>query len=127
MISKEFRKLNRREMVDIIYQLKKNEQQLLERIDALETALAEKQSRLSEEGAIMDAVTAITQAMSVAQTTTEQYLRQIEKLKEETEKECARKLEAANESAAQIRTQEKLEFIPGKKNTFWNTLKARNK
>lgn len=125
MISKEFRKLNRREMVDIIYQLKKNEQQLLERIDELENALAEKQTRLSEEGAIMDAVTSITQALSVAQTTTEQYLQQITKLKEETEKECARKLEAANESAAKIIAE--TEYATGKKNTFWNTLKTRNR
>ena len=94
-------------------------------IDELENALAEKQTRLSEEGAIMDAVTSITQALSVAQTTTEQYLQQITKLKEETEKECARKLEAANESAAKIIAE--TEYATGKKNTFWNTLKTRNR
>ena len=35
MVSNELRKLNRRELIDIIYQMKKNEQQMQEQITAL--------------------------------------------------------------------------------------------
>ena len=36
MIGKELKRLGRRELVDIIYQLKKNEQERQEEVDALE-------------------------------------------------------------------------------------------
>ena len=41
MISKELKRLSRRELVDIIYQLKKNEQEMQERIQSLEKDLQE--------------------------------------------------------------------------------------
>ena len=55
MISKELKKLSRRELVDIIYQLKKNEQQMQEKIAALEEALQEKRIRVSVAGSIAEA------------------------------------------------------------------------
>ena len=55
MISKELKKLKRRELVDVIYQLKKNEQQLQEQIQALEAALNEKRIRISDAGSIAEA------------------------------------------------------------------------
>lgn len=55
MINKELKKLNRRELVDVIYQLKKNEEQLQERIAALEAELEERRIHLSKAGSIADA------------------------------------------------------------------------
>ena len=55
MINKELKKLNRRELVDVIYQLKKNEEQLQELIAALEAELEERRIHLSKAGSIADA------------------------------------------------------------------------
>lgn len=42
MISKDLKKLSRRELMDIIYQMKKNEQQMQEEIASLQEALQER-------------------------------------------------------------------------------------
>ena len=64
MISKELKRLSRRELVDIIYQLKKNEQQMQEKIAALEEALQEKRIRVSVAGSIAEAAADITNLFS---------------------------------------------------------------
>jgi cell division septum initiation protein DivIVA len=102
MISKELRRLSRRELVDIIYQLKKNEQEKLEEIAALEEALQEKRIRVSVAGSIAEAAADITQIFSVAQRTADLYLHEIASMKEDTEKECARMLQEARDQAEMI-------------------------
>ena len=69
MVTKELKKLSRRELVDIIYQLKKNEQEKQEEIAALEEALQEKRIRVSVAGSIAEAAADITQIFSAAQQT----------------------------------------------------------
>lgn len=95
MIGKELKKLSRRELVDIIYQMKKNEQQMQEEIAALQEALREKRIRLSMAGSIAEAAADITQLFSTAQRTADLYLREVACLKEETEHECEKLLEDA--------------------------------
>ena len=102
MISKELKSLNRRELVDIIYQLKKNEQQKQEEIAALEEALQEKRIRISVAGSIAEAATDITQIFSNAQRTADLYLHEISAMKEETEKTCADMIEDARKKSADI-------------------------
>ena len=102
MVSKELRQLSRRELVDIIYQLKKNEQQKQDEITALEEALQEKRIRVSVAGSIAEAATDITQIFSVAQHTADLYLREIEFMKEQTEKECAAMIEEARKKVETI-------------------------
>lgn len=102
MIGKELKRLSRRELVDIIYQLKKNEQENREKIDALEEELQEKRIRISVAGSIAEAATDITRIFSIAQNTADLYLREIESMKEETEKECAKMLETAKKQAEMI-------------------------
>ena len=55
MISKELKKLNRRELVDVIYQLKKNEEQMQEQIASLEAELQDRRIHLSVAGSIAEA------------------------------------------------------------------------
>ena len=74
MISKELRRLSRRELVDVIYQLKKNEQQMQDKIAELEEALQEKRIRLSVAGSIAEAAMDITNVFSSAQMTADLYL-----------------------------------------------------
>ena len=102
MFSKELKKLSRRELVDIIYQLKKNEQEKQERIDALEEELQDKRIRISVAGSIAEAAVDITQLFSNAQRTAELYLYEISAMKADTEKECAKMLEDAKKRAEEI-------------------------
>lgn len=99
MVSKELRKLSRRELIEIIYQMKKNEQQMQEKITALEEALQDKRFRLSEAGSIAEAAVSVTNIFFAAQTAADLYLQEIACMKEEAEKECAKIIEEARRTA----------------------------
>lgn len=102
MISKELKKLSRRELVDIIYQLKKNEQDMQEKIEELEEALQDKRIRISAAGSIAEAAVDVTNVISAAQQTADLYLQEIALMKEETEKECERIIGEASSQAEKI-------------------------
>ena len=93
MISKEMRKLSRRELVDVIYQLKLNEERLQEEIAALQEKVDEKRIRVSVAGSVAEAAMDITQIFATAQTTADLYLQEIACRKAEAEAECAKLLE----------------------------------
>lgn len=101
-MDKKFRRLNRRELVDVIYQLKKNEQQLQEQIASLQADLEDKRLRISVAGSIAEATVDITQIFATAQTTADLYLQEIACLKAETEAECAAMIAQAQKKAEQI-------------------------
>ena len=102
MISKELKKLSRRELIDIIYQMKKNEQQMQEEIASLQDALQEKRIKISAAGSIAEAAASITDIFAAAQATADLYLQEISCLKAETEKERSKSTEAATRAAEKI-------------------------
>ena len=102
MISKELKKLNRRELVDVIYQLKKKEEQMQEQIASLEAELQDRRIHLSVAGSIAEAATDITGIFSVAQTTADLYLHEIASMKEDTQRECAKMIEEAKKNVESI-------------------------
>ena len=102
MISKELKKLSRRELVDIIYQLKKNEQQLQEKITDLEEQLQDKRIRISVAGSIAEAAIDISSVFTAAQSAADLYLMEIASMKADTEKACAEILDAAKQKAEQL-------------------------
>ena len=102
MFTKELKRLGRRELVDIIYQLKKNEQENQEKIQALEEQLQEKRIRISMAGSIAEAAIDISQVFSAAQSAADLYLQEISVMKAETERQCAKILEDARQQAEQI-------------------------
>ena len=102
MISKELKKLSRRELVDIIYQMKKNERQMQEEIAALQESLQDKRIRVSVAGSIAEAAADITQVFSTAQMTADLYLHEIACMKSDTEQECAKMLEDARKQVQDI-------------------------
>ena len=102
MVSKELKNLSRRELMDIIYQMKKNEQELQQEIASLQEALQEKRIRISEAGSIAEAAASITNVFSAAQMTADMYLREISCMKEETEKACADMIEEARKTAEKM-------------------------
>ena len=101
-MEKELKKLSRRELVDIIYQMKRNEERMQEEISALEKALDEKRIRISNAGSIADAAADITKIFSTAQATADLYLNEITCKKTETEEECAKMLKETKEKVGAI-------------------------
>ena len=110
MNSKELKKMSRRELMDIIYQMKKNEQQMQDEIASLQEALKDKRLRLSEAGSVAEAAAAITNVFSAAQMTADLYLQEISCMKEETERECAARIEEANRAVEKIMSDGKKQF-----------------
>ena len=102
MISKELKRLSRRELVDIIYQLKKNEQDMQEEIESLKTELQDKRIRISTVGSIADAAMSVTNVFSTAQMTADIYLREISRMREDADRECAKKIEEAEKRVRDI-------------------------
>ena len=86
MTEKELKKLSRKELVDIIYQMKKNEEELRQEIATLQEELQDQRIRVSMAGSIAEAAMDITKIFSTAQITADIYLHEIERMKEETEK-----------------------------------------
>ena len=102
MSNKELKRLSRRELVDIIYQLKKSEQEMQEEIESLKKELEDRRIRIATAGSIADAAMSITNVFSTAQKTAELYLREISCMKEDTEKACAKKIEDAEKKVEEI-------------------------
>lgn len=102
MQAKELKRLSRRELVDVIYQLKQNEQQLQEKIDQLEKELRDKRIRLSLAGSVAEAATSITGVMAAAQMTADLYLNEIECMKADAETESKKIIAQAEQEAQKI-------------------------
>ena len=102
MIGNDLKKLNRRELVDLIYQMKKNEQHLQGEIAALQEELQNKRIHLSKAGSVAEAAVSITNVLSAAQTTADLYLHEISCMKQETENICAKMIEEASQRVTNI-------------------------
>ena len=102
MISKELKRLSRRELVDIIYQLKKNEQELQDQIASLQESLQERRIRMSVAGSIAEAATDITNIFAAAQRTADLYLQEISCMKQDAQLECSKMVEDAKDQVVQI-------------------------
>ena len=113
--SKELKRMSRRELVDVIYQLKKNEQDLQEEVNNLKNELQNQRIRISLAGSIADASMSVTNVFSVAQMTADVYLQEIACMKEDTEKECVQKIEDAEIKVQEILTDGKKKFAILKK------------
>ena len=105
MVTKELKKLSRRELIELIYQMKKNEQRLQEEIAALQAALQEKRIRLEEAGSIADAAVALTGLLTAAQETANLYLSEISCMKAETQQACEQMLAEARQVSARIKSE----------------------
>ena len=119
MFGQELKKLSRRELVDIIYQMKKNEQQMQEEIAALQENLQDKRIRISVAGSIAEAAADITQLFSTAQMTADRYLHEIACMKSDAEQECAKMLEDARKQVQDILADSARQ--PGNKNACLHT------
>ena len=102
MTDKEFKRLNRAQLIDIIYQFQLQVEKLTARNQALETELADRRLRLRNAGNIADAALEINDCFRSAQNAAEQYLNEIQAIREETEAEKQRILAQARAEAEAI-------------------------
>lgn len=102
MTDKEFKRLNRSQLIEIIYQLQLEAEKLTEENMRLERELADKRLRLSNAGNIADAALEINNCFRSAQNAADQYLNEIKLLREETEAERQRILSQARAEAEAI-------------------------
>ena len=109
MTDKEFKRLSRSQLIEIIYQLQLQIDKLNEEKQALENELEDKRLRLQSAGNIAEAALEINDCFRSAQNAAEQYLNEIKAIREETDAERQRILKEAKAEAEAI--------IAGAKNT----------
>ena len=102
MTDKEFKRLTRAQLIEIIYQLQLQVDQMTKQNQALEKALEDKRLRIHNAGNIADAALEINDCFRSAQNAAEQYLNEIKAIREETEAECQRILTQAQAEAMAI-------------------------
>ena len=102
MTDKEFKRLSRAQLIDIIYQFQLQVDKLTEKNSELERELKDRRLRLSNAGNIADAALEINDCFRSAQNAAEQYLDEIKAIREETEAERQRILAKAQEEAKAI-------------------------
>lgn len=86
-MEKELRSLNRRELMEIIYQLKKSEQELQQDNAALKEQLADKRIKIENAGSVADAAMALSEIFTAVQSVADRYLAEIETRRANAEKE----------------------------------------
>ena len=102
MTDKEFQRLSRAQLIEIIYRLQLQVDELTEQKQALENALEDKRLRIHNAGNIADAALEINNCFLSAQNAAEQYLNEIKALCAEAEEERQRLLADARAEAAEI-------------------------
>lgn len=102
MTDKEFKRLSRAQLIDIIYQFQLQMDQLTEQKQELERELADKRLRLHNAGNIAEAALEINNCLRNAQNAAEQYLNEIKTIREETEAQRQRILSEAQAEAEAI-------------------------
>ena len=102
MTDKEFKRLSRAQLIDIIYKLQLELEKVNEEKQELESKLADKRLRLQSAGNIAEAALEINDCFRSAQNAAEQYLNEIKAIREETEAERQRILAQAQAEAEAI-------------------------
>ena len=102
MTDKEFKRLSRSQLIDVIYQFQLQVEKLTEQNKKLERELTDKRLRLREAGNIAEAALEINDCFRSAQNAAEQYLNEIKVMREETEAEQKKILAQAQAAAEAI-------------------------
>ena len=102
MTDKEFKRLSRSELIEIIYQFQLQVDKLTEEKRELERELADRRLRLRNAGNIAEAALEMNDCFRSAQNAAEQYLNEIKAIREEAETERRRILAEATKEAMAI-------------------------
>lgn len=88
MTDKEFKRLNRSQLIEIIYQFQIKVEELTLENQSLNTALEDKRLRITRAGNIAEAALEVNNVMQSAQNAAQQYLDEIQALYSEIDNEC---------------------------------------
>lgn len=88
MTDKEFKRLSRSQLIEIIYQFQIKVEELTQENQALNVALEDKRLRITRAGNIAEAALEVNQVMQSAQNAAQQYLNEIQALYTEIDGEC---------------------------------------
>ena len=99
MTDREFKRLSRAQLIDIIYQLQLKQEELTADNEKLSEELADKRLRVSKAGNIAEAALEIHNVMQAAQAAAEHYS---EEMRIRADQEYQRLLKDAQEKAAEI-------------------------
>ena len=102
MTDKEFKRLSRAQLIEIIYQLQVQVDELTKQKQDLEKALTDKRFRIDNAGDIAKAALEINDCFRGAQNAAEQYLNEIKTIREELEAEREKILAEARAEAEAI-------------------------
>ena len=102
MTDKEFKHLSRSQLIEIIYRLQLQIDELNEQKQVLEDALADKRLRISNTGNLAEAALEINDCFRSAQNAAEQYLNEIKAIRDETEVQRQEILKEARAEASSI-------------------------
>ena len=100
MTDKEFKRLNRAQLIEIIYQLQVKLDELSEENQRLVAALEDKRLRIGRAGNIAEAALEMNNCLRNVQQAADQYLEEIRALQAETAVQCEKLLADAREEAA---------------------------
>lgn len=101
-MGRELKNLNRGELIEIIYQLKKSEQELQLENESLRKQLEMKRVAVSEAGSLAEAALALTDIFSNAQAAADIYLSEIAQRRNEIEQDCSGIVSEAQKKADDI-------------------------
>lgn len=108
MTDKEFKRLSRSQLIDIIYQLQLQVDKLTEENQDLEQKLEDKRLRLSNAGNIADAALEINDCLRNVQNAADQYLNEIKIMHAEAQEQRQNIIDEAWAEAHQIIADAKL-------------------
>ena len=111
MTDKEFKRLSRSQLIDIIYQFQLKQEELTAENNQLKEELADKRIRIRQAGNIAEASLAIHNVMQSAQDAAQAYLDEIRTMRDETDEKCRRLLERAQKEADAIVTRAKKDAL----------------
>ncbi len=77
MTDAQLRRLSRRDLIDIIFELKKREMQLQQQLEEANKALEDRQIRIEQAGSIAQAALALNRVFEAAQAAADDYLRSV--------------------------------------------------
>ena len=102
MTDKEFKRLSRAQLIDIIYQLQLKQDELAADNEKLKAALADRRLRIKNAGSLAEASLEIHNVVQAAQEAADHYLEEVRVMRQEAEEECQRLLEKARQDADTI-------------------------
>ena len=102
MTDKEFRKLKRGDLIAIIYEYQKKQEELVKEIGELRAQLESKNLKISKAGSIAEAVVGLDLLFETAQKTADDYIEQVRLANEEAEQKAAEIIKQAEKEAAEI-------------------------